>query len=111
MTTPYPPHDDDDMIEDALWRLERAEARHHEQYRRLRNVEGHMDLLMRRNDPARFGAWLRHADVTSPPGKALRGLMERDLLRYIGWLQRVHDAYVQTPPLSVFEEALDEEEP
>ena len=99
--------DDDDLIDDMLWRLERVDAEHHTQYRRLLNVEGHMDLLIRRNDPAVFGAWLRDYDFAAKREKPVRWLIDVDLPKYIGWLQRLREAYLQTPTRDLFEEGLE----
>jgi hypothetical protein len=109
MSTPYDEPLDEDAIDEMLWHLKRVDAQHHEQYRRLLNVEGHMERLIRDNDPAVFGAWLRDYDCTAKRDKSvhhLRFLIERDLLCYMAWFKRLHDAYVQAPPRSLFKEPL-----
>jgi hypothetical protein len=106
------PEDNTEQLDALLYRLERQNEEYETQYRRLRNIEGHMELLIQRNRPETFGAWLREADFTDTrAGKArLRHLIERDLLRYIDWLTRLHEAYTQAPDISLFVDAEDEDE-
>jgi hypothetical protein len=93
----------DERLDNMLDRLENTEADHQAQYQRLRNVEGHMDLLMRRNDPALFGAWLRTATIAVTGERvSVPRLIENDVPRYIAWLQHLFAAYKGVPDPSVF---------
>jgi len=97
---------ENDDIEEMLWRLELADLPREEQLRRLLNVDGHMGRLVRRNPPEAFAQWLRARDFRAHGEKPITRLMMGDLPMYIAWLQRLHDAYMQTPDQSLFTELL-----
>jgi hypothetical protein len=95
---------DDDQVEEMLERLARTDAQWESTLKRLLTLETQLDRLTRRTNPVDFATWLRRRE--GPGARDVARLLDQWVPIYMTWLQRLHEAYRQAMPPSVFADLL-----
>jgi hypothetical protein len=90
------PHENRQDYDEQLAALSQADADFQQKSRRFFEIEHRLYMFMKRTDPERFGAWLRHY---TPSGREARGnaqvFINYTVPLYVAWLERVRAAYLR----------------